>query len=136
MSFTTSVFCTAQFEASHRWKDIPPESPVQYLFYMHRHVFHVRLEVAVEHSDRDVEFFELKIKLRQFINKWDMGLGELNKDRLPLREQETHSCEQYAEEIWKQFDVEYGGKYNVRSVTVSEDNENGATLTTTSTKEV
>lgn len=98
------VFVRTQFEAQHRWKDAPPA--VAFLRDFHRHVFHVKVTLAVTHTDRDVEFFLFKRELDDFIAK-----------RF-LHKKFDKSCEDIALEIIRQFRCE--------AVEVSEDGENGA----------
>lgn len=104
----TNVFCTTRFEGFHRWPDAPPE--VAFLAVRHRHVFHVRVEVAVEHNDRDVEFIMLKRAVEQWIETRRLTDAVAN-----------WSCERWADELLQAFDAE--------RVEVSEDGENGAIVT-------
>jgi len=108
----TVVFVKAQFEGFHRWANAPDD--VAFLQNYHRHIFFAELGVEVTHADRDVEFFQLKRKVEAFLSKMYKG------------QQFEKSCEMVAAEIAGQFQ-EQG--YNVSYVTVSEDNENGATIT-------
>lgn len=102
---STRIFVTLQFEGFHRWKDAPEEHA--YLRDYHRHMFHVRVELPVEHSNRDTEFIAFKRKVEgwlQIFSGWDRRF--------------EYSCEQLAEKILRQFGASV--------VTVSEDGENGA----------
>lgn len=103
---TTYVWVTTQFVGFHRWKDAPEE--VKFLRDYHRHIFHVKLAVQVTHNNRQVEFFTLKKELDTFL--------ELYKDQYF-----EESCEMIAQTLLKRF--------GARIVNVSEDNENGATVT-------
>lgn len=100
-----TVFCTTQFEGFHRWPDAPDE--VAFLRERHRHIFHVRLEVEVNHDDRNIEFILLKRRLDEHI------AGNLRRVNTS-----TWSCETWARDIAEAFDA-------VR-VEVSEDGENGS----------
>ena len=104
------VWCTTQFEGIHRWKDAPEGS---YLQYWHRHMFHAKVLVAVEHGNRDVEFIELKLLLEGFIEERFKGAHF------------EFSCEQIAEQIFNEFK----DRFVIQVIEVSEDGENGATLT-------
>lgn len=104
---TYTVFCTTRFEASHSWPAAP--DPVAFLRDPHRHEFHVRVEVRVDHDDRDIEFIMLKREVDRFIAE---DLGEVN-----------FSCEMYADAIKAHVEDEYGRPARVE---VSEDGENGA----------
>jgi hypothetical protein len=97
------------FCAKHRWLEAP--DPVAYLQHWHRHQFHVELVVAQVHSDRDVEFIQVKQWLDRELEDWrEAFLGQ-------------KSCEMMAEEIL-QWAVEAG--YNPVRCSVFEDGENGA----------
>ncbi len=103
------VWITDVFEGFHRWEDAP--DAVSFLRNMHRHLFHVKVGVLVIGLDREREFFLLKRKLSE---KLDQYRGQSF----------SSSCEIIATEILKFMDAEY--------VSVSEDKENGATVTRTS----
>lgn len=104
------VVVKTQFEGFHYWKDAPEE--VKFLRDLHRHIFHVRVEVPVKHENRDVEI----ILLKRFIDTFCSILTE------PI-EKKGLSCEQIATMIAKITAV----KYNVNrcAVEVLEDGENG-----------
>lgn len=101
------VWCTCQFEGFHCWPDAPERHI--YLRYVHRHVFHVRVEWEVSHNERELEFIELKRKTLDHIRLIKNG-----------NVVDNWSCEHWAEELLKQLQA--------CSVTVSEDGENGATV--------
>jgi hypothetical protein len=52
-----SIFVTFTEVGFHRWDNAPAHRA--YLRSDHRHVFHVRVEMAVSHDDREVEFHDL-----------------------------------------------------------------------------
>lgn len=108
-----SIFCNFQFEWFHRWKDAPEE--VKFLRDLHRHMFHVRVEVPVTHSDRQIEFILFKRDL--------MGQIENMKEDLSTRS----SCEMIAEWFINYVEVKFG--VDKVTVEVSEDGENGAVVT-------
>ena len=83
---------------------------VSFLGYPHRHIFHFKVSIEVEHSDRAIEFIQFKRWLEQLYN----GTLHLN----------FKSCEMLSEDLY----TEIISKYPDRSVTIeiSEDNENGA----------
>ena len=108
MEYEYSVFGTLQFEAGHCWPDAP--EAVSFLCNTHRHVFHIRFECPVTHSDRDIEFIMEKHKLQRFCDYHYHG-----------KDIGSTSCEMIAEDILQEFP-------EISSVTVSEDNENGATV--------
>lgn len=107
----TMIWCTTEFQGWHRWKDAPDE--VSYLASFHRHIFHVKLTLKVEHQNRAIEFISLKQKVNEFIaKKWANRYFE-------------ESCEQIAACLLTNF-----GAYQVE---VSEDGENGAIVQQTIT---
>jgi 6-pyruvoyl-tetrahydropterin synthase len=106
------VYCTTRFEGFHCWPQAPKE--VAFLRDPHRHEFHVRVEVGVDHLDRDVEFILLKREV-------DRILGRLRNSP----EAEHWSCEHYAASLWA--NLRALGYAPVR-IDVSEDGENGAVL--------
>ena len=105
---TTTVWCTFSFEALHLWDEAP--EPVEFLRHPHRHKFEVMMEWRVNHNDRD----------REFILEGRRGLQYVNT---LLQSQPTlkWSCETWAHRLRAHF--------KAHRVTVSEDGENGATVT-------
>lgn len=85
---------------------------VSFLAHPHRHIFHFRVAISVEHSDRAIEFIQFK----RWLERLYAG-GTLVLDH--------RSCEMIADELYAQISQ----RYPARSVeiTVSEDGENGAT---------
>lgn len=110
----SEVYCTLKVEGIHNWPDCPFEE-VAYLRDPHRHMFHVKAQVAVTHDDRDVEFIVLKHKVRDYLEEmyWD--------DETKCCYFGAMSCEMIARELIEEF--------NLTSCEVSEDGENGAILT-------
>lgn len=107
------VWVKTSFRAFHRWEHAPPD--VDFLCYWHRHVFHVQVCVSVTDMDREVEFFTLQKKMDEFLALMYEG------KRVP------DSCETMASRLCNA--VAHWG-YKVTQVTISEDNENGATVFT------
>lgn len=110
----TVVWITTKFAAFHRWASAP--DPYAFLRDYHRHLFHVRLGVSVGHGDREVEFFDLKARLEEYLRESYTG------------KQFELSCEQIASEIL----IRFRGCW----CEVSEDGENGATVEQTPITEV
>jgi hypothetical protein len=116
------VWVTFQKEGVHLYpaaKDDPALATggwddVSFLGVAHRHIFHFRVAIDVFHDDRDIEFIQFK--------RWLESLYAT--DTLELNHR---SCEMIAEELAQ----EIHNKYPKRSITISvaEDNENGATMT-------
>jgi hypothetical protein len=102
----TQVWCQFQFEAFHRW----PEAPEQhaYLGVRHRHIFHVRVAWTVTDWNREREFIEEKRRAESVA-------------RGMIAAAEDWSCEHWAFQLLTALDA--------CEVTVSEDGENGATVT-------
>jgi hypothetical protein len=91
------------------------EYDVSFLGYPHRHMFHFRVRINVEHNDRDIEFIQFK--------RWLEGLYSSQQNILQL---DYKSCEMIAEELIAKTAERYPGRDMV--VEVSEDGENGAVL--------
>ena len=103
-----SVVVQFRFEGVHYWPECPiPE--VSFLRHPHRHEFHVRIEKAVSHNDREVEIIMLKREAQDFCNMNFSNAGR-------------RSCEDMAQALIEQF--------GLSMAEVLEDGENGARLTT------
>ena len=89
------------------------EYDVSFLAHPHRHIFHFRVWISVQHNDRDIEFIQFKRWLESLYN----GQGSV----LSL---DHKSCEMMSEDL---FDV-ISKKHPGREVwiEVSEDGENGS----------
>lgn len=118
------IWVTFQKEGVHLYpaaKDDPALATggwddVGFLGYAHRHIFHFRVAIDVFHDDRDIEFIQFK--------RWLESLYGDNVISLNHK-----SCEMIAEDLANQIH----NKYPNRNITISvaEDNENGAELTFT-----
>ena len=89
------------------------EYDVSFLGMPHRHIFHFTVGIQVFHNDRDIEFIQFK---RWLENLYKEGTLELN----------FKSCEMISDDLYDQIASRYTGR-DVET-TVSEDNENGATI--------
>ena len=89
------------------------EYDVSFLGYPHRHIFHFRVWISVEHSDRAIEFIQFKRWLENLYSK-----GTLQLD--------YKSCEMMAEDLYEQIATKYPGREVW--IEVSEDGENGALI--------
>ena len=87
------------------------EYDVSFLGTPHRHIFHFKVWISVEHSDREIEFIQFK---RWLENLYSQGTLQLD----------YKSCEMMAEDLYKQISAKYPGREVW--IEVSEDNENGA----------
>jgi len=94
------------------------EWDVSFLGVAHRHIFHFRVGIEVFHDDRDIEFIQFKRWLEKLYNDKTLELNH-------------RSCEMIAQELAEVIHNQYPGR--AMEITVSEDNENGATLNFTST---
>ena len=96
------------------------EYDVAFLASPHRHMFHFRVSIDVFHSDRDIEFIQFKRWLENLYS----GNNTNNNSVLELN---YKSCEMIADDLY----VQIAARYPNRAVTieVSEDGENGCTIT-------
>lgn len=113
------VWVTLQFPHIHCWPEAPEygvlsNTPTLFLRNPHRHMFHVKIGVDVQNLNRQVEFFDFKAFVKQYID-----------DFLP--DWAESSCEMMALDLAKDVGAGLGG-YNKIICTVSEDGENGATV--------
>lgn len=120
-TLTGSVFTTFDFVGFHRWPDAPHE--VNYLQDLHRHLFKVRIDVSVEHHDREIEFHTLKRYLLDFIR----AVWSVSHDTDYEASLGSMSCEQMALEIMDNLRITYPDRPYYR-VEVSEDGENGSII--------
>jgi hypothetical protein len=86
---------------------------VSFLGHPHRHIFHFKVGIEVEHNDRAIEFIQFK---RWLTKLYEGATLELN----------YKSCEMIAEELIDEISVKFPGRKI--EVSVSEDNENGCEL--------
>lgn len=103
-SVTIHVVVNLVFEGVHCWPECPLPS-VAFLKHPHRHLFHVRAEKEVAHTDRDVEIIVLKRDMTMFCNE---NLAKGGRE----------SCEDMALRLLNEF--------GLASCEVLEDGENGA----------
>jgi hypothetical protein len=88
------------------------EYDVSFLGTPHRHIFHFNVGIQVFHNDRDIEFIQFK----RWLEKLYQGTLELN----------FKSCEMISDDLYEVIATRYPGR-DIES-TVSEDGENGATI--------
>jgi hypothetical protein len=86
---------------------------VSFLASPHRHMFHFNVTIQVFHNDRDIEFIQFK---RWLENLYAGGTLELN----------FKSCEMISDDLYEQIAARYPDRKII--ITVSEDGENGATI--------
>lgn len=118
--FSGSVWTTLSVPGFHNWPEAP--ASVKHLRERHRHLFKIKVELGVNHNERQVEFQLLQANLEGFIlneGMFDQGpLGVEFKDR---------SCESIAQALMG-FLIDFYPSCYPYQVTVSEDGESGATL--------
>jgi len=110
------IWVTFQREGVHCYPAAstdPKLQDVSFLGFLHRHIFHFKVAIEVEHNDRDIEFIQFK--------RWLEGLYADQLLQLDYK-----SCEMIAEDIYTAVQEKYPGR-SVK-IDVSEDNENGAHL--------
>lgn len=118
----TTIEIRTQFEGLHHWPDAPDD--VAFLRNLHRHLFHVEVVIAVNHHDRETEFFQAKSLI-------DMALCDIGKRYHSecvfsrYRDLGAMSCEMIAVWIMETLALHM----EICRVTVREDDENSATVT-------
>jgi hypothetical protein len=86
---------------------------VSFLASPHRHIFHFRVWISVQHNDRDIEFIQFK----RWCESLYMGQGSiLNLDH--------KSCEMMSDDLYAQIQAKYPNREVW--IEVSEDGENGS----------
>lgn len=116
------IWVTFRKEGIHRYPaaatdpalSTPGEYDVSFLGNAHRHIFHFQVWIDVFHNDRDIEFIQFK--------RWLEGL--YSKDILEL---DFKSCEMIADDLYLQIAARYPNR--AVKISVSEDGENGCTIT-------
>lgn len=110
-----TVWCTFTKAGIHKYPAAatdPRLAPVSYLAHPHRHIFHFHCEIQVYHDDRDIEFIMMKEELAGLFGKPE----DIDYNSCEML---ARKCADYMNNKWPNRKVK---------VTVSEDNENGATI--------
>ena len=89
------------------------EYDVSFLANPHRHIFHFRVWISVQHNDRDIEFIQFKRCLESLY----MGQGSV----LSL---DHKSCEMMSDDLYNIIALKYPSREIW--IEVSEDGENGS----------
>ena len=89
------------------------EYDVSFLANPHRHIFHFRVWISVQHNDRDIEFIQFK----RWLEALYMGQGSV----LSL---DHKSCEMMSDQLHHIIELKYPGREIW--IEVSEDGENGS----------
>jgi hypothetical protein len=107
---------TFQKEGIHKYPAAltdPNLADVSFLGYPHRHMFHFRVRISVQHNDRDIEFIQFKRWLESLYSDSTLQL-------------DFQSCEMLAEALADKINHRYPERD--MEISVSEDGENGAIL--------
>ena len=107
----TKVIATVRRAGFHCWPGAPQSA--SHLLARHRHLFTFRVEVQVEHDDRDTEFHELMGDILGALGCF--GLGDHG---IEFR---ARSCEMIAVEL-----ANHTARQDILAVEVWEDDEHGA----------
>jgi hypothetical protein len=110
------IWVTFQKEGIHKYTAAltdPNLTDVSFLGYPHRHIFHFRVSIEVNHNDRDIEFIQFK--------RWLENLYTANTLQLDFK-----SCEMIAEDLIQEITTKYPGR-NI-NIQISEDGENGCDI--------
>lgn len=136
-----SIITQFQVEGYHRYENAPEQ--VKYLRDLHRHVFHIKAKIQVNHNDRELEFIMVKHKLKSLMEDvvdGDYAGLDIPPDMKTRLIENKFSCEDlasilavYVRTRMPQMLVSDPGKseqYRMRQVEVEvmEDGENGAVL--------
>ncbi len=116
MAINRSIYATFQKEGIHRYpaaETEPQLADVSFLAFPHRHIFYFRADIEVFHNDRDLEFILFKRELEGLYAETTLQI-------------DFKSCEMLAEDLIDYISKKYPGRKI--KVEVSEDGENGATL--------
>ena len=89
------------------------EYDVSFLGHPHRHIFHFRVWISVQHNDRDIEFIQFK----RWLEKLYSGDGATLK-------LDYMSCEMMSDELYDTISQKYPNREIW--IEVSEDGENGS----------
>jgi hypothetical protein len=104
---------------------------VSFLGYPHRHIFHFRVRIEVQHNDRDIEFIQFKRWLERLYSGADTGNNTQGSKEQSSTNSEVllldyKSCEMIADELYEKISAKYPGRFV--EIEVSEDGENGCVI--------
>lgn len=114
MSSNKFIWVTFQKEGIHKYPaalEDPKLADVSFLGYPHRHIFHFKVWISVEHNDRDIEFIQFKRWLESLYNDAILNL-------------DYKSCEMMSDDLYGTIKLRYPGRKVW--IEVSEDGENGS----------
>jgi len=96
------------------------EYDVSFLGYPHRHIFHFRVWISVQHNDRDIEFIQFKRWLTSLYQP-SSGSDDSQGSVLNL---DYKSCEMMSDDLYDVVSNKYPGREIW--IEISEDGENGS----------
>ena len=96
------------------------EYDVSFLGHPHRHIFHFRVWISVQHTDRDIEFIQFK---RWLVSLYQRGTDSNNPQGSVLN-LDYKSCEMMSDDLYDIISQKYPGREVW--IEVSEDGENGS----------
>ena len=111
-----TIWVKFQKEGYHKYPAAatdPRLADVKFLAEIHRHIFWFKVDIEVEHNDRDIEFIQFK----RFCESLFSGPSQV----LQL---DFKSCEMISDDMASQIMKKYPARY--LKISVSEDNENGS----------
>ena len=119
------IMVRTSFRATHSWPEASQFAgdEVSFLEARHRHTFHVKAELHVTDSDREVEFFVFQSQVDQAIDK----LYSETKDGIVFN-LGRRSCETIAEEVIDSLRADHSYKGTI-AIEIWEDNEVGGQVT-------
>jgi len=126
-----NIMIRTSFMGTHNWPEASQfeGERINFLEYEHRHTFHIKASLSVNHSDREVEFFIFKDMINNIIEKlYPIAQHEL------VRRLGRKSCETIAEEIITELRHDF--EKNDITIEVWEDNEVGALVVNKNSKEI
>lgn len=108
------IWVTFQKEGIHKYPaalEDPKLADVSFLGYPHRHIFHFKVWISVEHNDRDIEFIQFKRWLESLYNDATLSL-------------DYKSCEMMSDDLYEKIHERYSDREVW--IEISEDGENGS----------
>ena len=91
----------------------PDLEDVKFLAHPHRHIFHFKIYIEIEHNDREIEFIQFKRFCEGLFNE---GILQLDHK----------SCEMISDDLYHKIAEKY--PHREIWINVSEDNENGSEI--------
>ena len=96
------------------------EYDVSFLGYPHRHIFHFRVWISVQHNDRDIEFIQFK----RWLTSLYQSSADSNSGQGAVLNLDYKSCEMMSDDLFDVISKKYPGREIW--IEISEDGENGS----------